>query len=263
MFQDKVYLITGGANGIGLATAQALKRRGAQLAIWDVDATCLENAGRDLGAYTEIIDVAHPESVQRGVTQLIAKFGRLDGVIHSAGIARGGVFDEMSLEQHRRVLEVNLFGTLTITHSTLKHLRPTGGALVLISSVSAFYGPPEFHSYAASKAGVLNFGEGLRVELHDTGVYVGVVCPYFTDTALYRNEANKARLARVDSPLNELGKPEVVAEAILRGIEKREFLVLPTWRARLIYWLSRYGAFLGARFMLNTWLKAQREVKEA
>ncbi|HEX2622263.1 MAG TPA: SDR family oxidoreductase [Phototrophicaceae bacterium] len=259
MFKDQIFLVTGGANGIGLATARALKKRGAKLALWDVDAVALQTVSSELDAVTAVVDVTRSETIQTGLQALVEHYGRLDGVIHCAGIARGGLFEEVPLEQHRRVIEINLFGTIAVTQLVLPLLRRSKGSLVLISSVSAFYGPPGFSSYAATKAGVLNFAQLMQVELTGSGVHIGVICPHFVDTALYQLESRKSALTKGSSPLLELRTPDQIAVSILRGIERRKFMIWAGWKARLIYLMTRYLDFAGYRVMLMTWRRAQKE----
>jgi NAD(P)-dependent dehydrogenase (short-subunit alcohol dehydrogenase family) len=253
MFTDKVFLITGAANGIGLATARALHARGAAVILWDVDEASLVTAVAAIpGARCAVVDVTQPEAISRALQTV----DRLDGVVHSAGIARAGMFEGVALEQHRRVIEINLFGTLAVAHAVLPKLRQSQGSLVMVSSVSAFYGPPEFSSYAATKAGVLNFAQLLRIELAHNGVHVGVICPHFVDTALYRDESAKSAMSRANPLLIELRTADQIASAIVRGIEGRRFMIWSSWKARVLYWYSRYGDFAAHLVMTKIWRDA-------
>lgn len=263
MFKDRVFLVTGAANGIGLATAHLLQVRGAQVVLWDVDDGRLQTAVAELGgtAGHAAVDVTQPDTIRHGLEQIQQTYGRLDGVIHCAGIARVGMFEQMPLEHHRQVIEINLFGTLAVSQAVLPLLRESKGSLVLISSVSAFYGSPEFSSYASTKAGVLNFAQGLRIELMGSGVHLGVICPHFVDTPLYRNESTKAAVSRANPLFIELLTPEHIARVIVRGIEKRQFMLWASWKSRLLYLFSRYGDFAAYRMMAKTWNDARNRTR--
>jgi NAD(P)-dependent dehydrogenase (short-subunit alcohol dehydrogenase family) len=257
-FQNKTFLVTGGANGIGFETARLLKQRGARVVLWDVDENAVQQAAGKIEAEYGVADVTQPEMIQRELDVIRERNGKLDGVVHCAGIARGGLFEQVPLQQHRKVVEINLFGTLAVAYTVLPLLRESKGSLVLISSVSAFYGPPEFSSYAASKAGVLNFAQLLRIELTGSGVHLGVICPHFVDTALYRNESTKAAVSRANPLFIELLTAERIAQVIVRGIEKRQFMMWSSWKSRMLYLFSRYGDFIAHRMMAKTWMDALR-----
>ena len=123
----------------------------------------------------------------------------------------------------------------------------------MIASSSAGYGHPEYAVYGASKAGVLNFAQALRVELQDAGVHVGVLCPLPVATPMLDGYNGQTRLIRSGSPLMEIRTPEQVAESILRGIERRQFMIWPGWKARTLYWLTRYGNMLAHSVMSRIW----------
>ena len=148
-------------------------------------------------------------------------------------------------------MEVNLFGSMLIAHRVLLYLRSTRGSLILMYSVSAFYGPPEYASYGASKACVLTFAQALRIELAATGIHIGVVSPHSVDTPML-DERNRR------SPfVQRFGTPhtaEEVAEAILRGVECRQFMIWPGRQPRLIFWLSHFlNPPLSHQVILRLW----------
>lgn len=243
-FQDRAFLVTGAASGIGLATARLLRAFGARLALWDQQAAPLASAARDLGAHVAVVDVADGPAVAQAMTDSVAALGGLDGVIHCAGILRAGAFENLPLAAHEAVVRVNLLGSLNTAHAALPHLRATHGSLVLVASVSAFSGAPEYAVYGATKAGVLNLAQALRVELRGSGVHVGVICPLFVQTPMLQGHNGATRMLRSGSPFFEVRPPERVAPLILTGIERRRFLIPIGWKARLLYLISRYGDFL-------------------
>lgn len=253
MLTNKHFLITGAAEGIGLATAQALKAKGARLTLWDMNATVAERA-QALDADCAIVNVTD----EAQVTQAMQAIGTLDGVIHCAGIARTGLFDQVPLAQHKLVLDVNVYGSMVVAHAALPKLKQSRGALVLIASVSGFYGVPEYSSYASGKAAVLNFAQGLRIELEGSGVYIGVVNPHFVDTALYQNHITKTALSRGNSLFIEVKTPPEIAQSIVHGIEHRHFMIRTGWRSTLIFRLTRYANFMAHPLMGDTYRRAAR-----
>lgn len=253
MLTNKHFLITGGAEGIGLATAQALKAQGARLTLWDMSPSVAERA-QTLGADYAIVNITD----EAQVAQAMQTIGTLDGVIHCAGIARTGLFDALPLSQHKLVLDVNVYGSLVVAHAALPKLKESRGALVLIASVSGFYGVPEYSSYAASKAAVLNFAQGLRIELEGSGVYTGVVNPHFVNTSLYQNHITTTALSRGNPLFIEVRTANEIAQSIVRGLERKPFMIRTGWRSTLIFRLTRYANFAAHMLMRDTYQRAAR-----
>lgn len=246
MFEGKTYLITGGASGIGLATAKRLRERGANLILWDTNGGLLAQVAAPLEATIAVVDVTLEEDVRLALNSV----STLHGAIHAAGVLRSGLFETIDLHTHARIVETNLIGTLMVAHRTLALLQATQGSLVLLSSISGVYGTPEYASYAASKAGVLNFAQALRIEQAKHRLHIGVVMPHSVDTPML-DEAN--RQARFVQRFGMVHTADEVAQAIVRGIERRRFLILPGLKPKGIYWLSRYMSFASHRLMSYFW----------
>ncbi len=248
----KNYLITGAASGIGLATARLLKQHGANLVLWDFNAEALENAVQELQGHSKVVDVAQADAVQAGFTEAIAQVGKLDGVIHSAGILRTGPFQSLDVPTHRRTIEVDLFGAVAVAYAALPHLKQSRGSLIFLGSGSAFWGTAEFNSYGAAKAGVLNLAQALRTELASSGVHIGVVNPLFVGSPML-DEAN--RQAKYIRRFGIVHTPEQVAEAILTGMEKRRFMIWPNpvLKTRGLYWATRHLHFIAPSIMRLLW----------
>ena len=243
MLSRSNFVVTGAASGIGLATARLLYQRGARLALWDRDADGLGKIAAELDAHTITVDVTQPESVESAMAKSIDHLGKLDGLVHAAGILNAGLFDQKQIDSHRSVVEVNLFGTVNVAYAALPHLRLTCGSLVMVASSSAFYGAPEYAVYGATKAGVLSFAQSLRLELDGTGVHIGVVCPLFVSSPMIDGYNGDTHMIRSRSPFFDTRLPEAVASVILEGIAHRSFMIYPGWRAHLLFWISRYLSF--------------------
>lgn len=250
------YVITGGTGGIGQAVAEMLRQRGAQVTLWDIDATAL-SALQTPGTHTATVDVTDMAQVQAAMTDAAGRTDGLDGVIHCAGILHTGMFASMSPDQMQRMVNVNLFGSMTVAQAAIPHLTARRGSLVLLASISAYYGAPEFAAYAATKAGVLNLAESLRLELEDDEIHVCVVCPYFVDTNMVRQGNMDASLFRA---IGFEHTPQQVAEAILRAMQRKQFMVRPSMRVRQVFILSRYLNFAMHGLIRRTWRGAKRKL---
>jgi short-subunit dehydrogenase len=237
------YIVTGTASGIGLASARLLKQQGARLVLWDQNASALSQVAEELAAHPIPIDVTHADAVIEAMEQSLGYLGKLNGIVHAAGILNAGLFDQKDLDSHRRVIEVNLLGTINLAYTALPHLKQTRGSLILLASSSAFYGAPEYTVYGATKAAILSFAQSLRLEVEHLGVHIGVVCPLFVSSPMIDGYNGNTYLIRSRSPFFDTRSPEAVAPVILEAIKNRRFMVYPGWRPRLLYWTSRYLSF--------------------
>jgi NAD(P)-dependent dehydrogenase (short-subunit alcohol dehydrogenase family) len=184
-----VVLISGCSSGFGLVSAVALARDG-----WQVFATmrdpdrraALDTAAETAGVGVEVLqlDVCDPASIDRAVAEVLSRAGRLDAVVHNAGIADAGFFEDLPDEQFRRVIETNFFGTLALTRAVLPIMREQRrGRIVVVSSTSAFVAEPGLSAYASSKWAVEGWAQSLAVEVAPFGIDVALIEPgkYKTD----------------------------------------------------------------------------------
>lgn len=188
-FRDKVVLVTGASSGIGAATAWRLADSGATIALVSRNEQALRQVAEQCtrrGARHLIVptDVADSEQCRRAVEQTATTFGKLDIVINCAGLSMRGYFDGSDLAAMERVMRVNFFGTLYMTHFALPHVKLAKGSLVAVSSMVGKRATPAYALYGASKFAIHGFYEALHIELKHDGVHVGVVAPAFVDTPL-------------------------------------------------------------------------------
>jgi NAD(P)-dependent dehydrogenase (short-subunit alcohol dehydrogenase family) len=226
----KVALVTGGARGIGLATAQALRARGASVVIVDLDAEAAERAATQVHESKALglaADVTDRSAMQRAVATTVERFGGLDVVVANAGIAsRVATFRATSSESFERVLEVNLMGVYRTVDAALPEIVRRGGHVVVISSIYAFTNGIGAAPYAMSKAAVEQFGRALRAELVQHGASATVAYFGFIDTEMVHRAIDQDPLANsmlhaLPKPLHKRLAPKAAAEAIVRGIELR------------------------------------------
>ena len=224
-------LVTGGARGIGFATARALVARGASVVIADLDQAASDRAAaqiHDSRALGIAADVTDRGAMQRAVAMAVERFGGLDVVVANAGIAtRVATFRAMSTESFERVLDVDLMGVCRTVDAALPEIVRRGGHVVVVSSIYAFTNGVGAIPYAMSKAAVEQFGRALRVELAQHGASASVAYFGFIDTemvhrAIDQDDLASQLLSTFPEPLRKRLSPDVAGEAIVRGIERRQ-----------------------------------------
>lgn len=253
--EGRNYVITGGASGIGLATARLLQKSGANLVLWDVAGEKLQQAGESLGAETAVVDVTQPDQVEAAMAKAVSRLGSLDGLIHCAGILRSGAFTEIPLAVQRQVVDINLNGSIAVAFTAVPYLQQSKGSLILLASTSAFYGPPEFAAYGASKAGVLSLAQSLRLELEDTGLHIGVVCPFFVSSPML----NDFKDSRMYDQFGAAHTPEEVAQAIVKSLTRRQFMIWPSANPAFFYAVSHLVYPLRHLVLKFLWRRAQKK----
>lgn len=223
--QNKVAIVTGGASGIGLATARLFAREGARVAILDIDAARAEAAAaaiRAAGGTALAIptDIGRVDDVRRAVAGTVAHFGALHVVHANAAYLREfRPALETSDDSWARALDVGLTGAFWCAREALPHLLAAGGgAIVFTSSVGALEGFRGYAAYCAAKAGLLGLAKNLALDYGPYGVRVNVVCPGAIDTpvmAAAKQDPQALQRVTEKSVLRRLGTPEEVAHAVL------------------------------------------------
>jgi NAD(P)-dependent dehydrogenase (short-subunit alcohol dehydrogenase family) len=208
-FEGRVALVSGAASGIGAAVATRLEDEGATVVRADV----AEVAGGI------VCDVRDPTSCAGAVAVALERHGRLDVLVNVAGVGISRLIGDLSLEEWRRVIDVNLTGTFLLSQSALPALLDTKGVIVNMGSVAGLRATPYNAAYCASKGGVIMLTKSMAIELASAGVRVNAVCPGSVDTPFLRNfkvpeGADMALLARASSPMGRLIDPGEVAAAV-------------------------------------------------
>lgn len=210
-------LVTGAASGIGRAIATLFVQAGAQVAALDRRRPEAPPAGADAWLACEA-DITDPSAVERAVQQAAAAFGGLDGLVNAAGIANTDSADTVSLEDWKRVLDVNLTGTFTVSRACLAQLRAAGGGTIVnLSSGQGLQPFKRRSAYAASKAGVIAFSKCIAMEWAPL-VRVNTICPGAVDTPMVRGGYSAETLRTQVGPryaLERIGEPHEIALAAL------------------------------------------------
>jgi NAD(P)-dependent dehydrogenase (short-subunit alcohol dehydrogenase family) len=248
-------VISGAASGIGAATARLFHARGWRVGLLDVDAQALGALAAELdGAWHTRLDVVDAGAVRAALADFCAQSGgQLRLLFNGAGILRTGAFVDIELEQHARLVQINVLGLLNLCHAAFPYLKATPEAQVInMSSASALYGVPQLASYSASKFAVRGLTEALELEWREHGIRVGDLMPPFVDTPMVRNQARRPPVMR---RLGVRLQAEQIAESAWQQAQRSmvhrpvglQFGVLfnlgqvaPGWVNRLLMgWLSR------------------------
>lgn len=214
----KVVAITGGARGIGKATAAALVRKGCRVAIGDLDLELAERTAAELGGDTIALplDVTDRASLGSFLDETEKRLGPLDVIVNNAGIMPVTPFVEESEESIRRQVDINLHGVIAGTQMALQRMQPrNSGHIVNIASSAGKAGVPGIATYSATKHAVVGLSEAVRAELRDSGIEVSCVMPVPVNTALMEGVSDQRAVKRVE--------PEDVADEIVGALELRRF----------------------------------------
>lgn len=267
-FRDRVAVITGGAGGIGMAMARAFAARGARLVLADLDDGALAQAEKELAAEgAEVLgvktDVTRRESVALLADMTVRRFGAVHLVCNNAGVAVGGHLLEATPEDWEFTMGVNFWGVVhgVSTFCPILVAQKQGGHVVNTASMAGLVGMQWLGVYCASKFAVVGLTESLQRELRPHDIGVSVLCPMIVETQINQNSARMrpAHLRRGEHPapggaVDMVGgviPPQVVAERVVHGIERRSLYILTHPEQREI--LRRRAVRLDAVFDDGTW----------
>lgn len=234
-FTGSVAVITGGASGIGLATARTLHAKGAHLVLADINSSGLiqardainqNNAEAKGQILTISTDVTNESQVQHLMQQASSTFGHIDLVVTCAGIGRGGAIDTFSASDMHMMMNINFMGTYHCIQAALPIMRQQQrGHFVFLSSVAGKFGVPLLSGYCASKWAIRGFSSALRAELQGTGIGITTVYPAWVDTPMVKQEENSLNMVDIVVMLT----PDQVASEILQAVinDQRDLTLAP------------------------------------
>lgn len=268
----KKCFITGAASGIGRATAVAAASRGAVLYLTDINRDSLDAvvssiraAGGSVAAH-RALDIADFDAVRSFAAEVHASSGSVDIVMNIAGVSVWGAVEDLEHRHWRKAVEVDLMGPVHVIESFVPPMirAGRGGHLVNVSSAAGLFGLPAHAAYSAAKFGLRGISEVLRFDLEPHGICVSLVCPGAVDTGLVET----VELVGID-PHADLKKmrtdfrrrsvtPGVAAAAILRAIERKQYLVFTSRDVRIGYFFQTKLPFLYERAMRRKNRKLRR-----
>jgi 3-dehydrosphinganine reductase len=202
----------------------------------------IKAAGKNEGQRFETasLDVSDNAEVQRVLRAAAESFGPPFVIVCSAGIGGAVYFENLPFERFDRMIKINLYGTRNVIAALLPFMKNGGGYIVNISSMSGLMGLVGYTAYSSSKFGVVGFSQSLRAEMKKDGIWVSVVCPPQVATPLLeKSDKYKPPETKALNDRAGLLSAREVADAILSGMSKKRFLIIPGTRARLFYSLNR------------------------
>jgi short-subunit dehydrogenase len=250
-FNDEIVYVVGGSMGIGFAAAKLFAERGAHVCVFARNQERLKNAekrvagraksaGQRFASYP--VDVVDRKEVDRVMKRALKEFGTPAVLVNCAGQATPRIFVEMAYEQFDETMKINLYGTRNTIAALLPAMKARGcGAIVNTSSIAGYVGVFGYTDYNASKFAVLGFSEALRCELVGYGIELFVLCPPDTDTpGLVVENQTKPPETKALTAKAKLMTPEAVAAAMIRGMEKGKFIILPGFDGKFTVLAQRF-----------------------
>ncbi|GGG07600.1 SDR family NAD(P)-dependent oxidoreductase [Paenibacillus aceti] len=221
-FENKVAIVTGGASGIGEATVRLFAAEGAKVVIADFSdrgqTVSDELNGQGFDTLFVKTNVTSEQDVIHMVERTVEKFGKLDILYANAGIAKDAPADQLSFEDWKRTIDINLTGVFLCDKYAIKQMlaQGTGGAIVNTGSIHSHVGKSRVTAYASAKGGVKLLTQSLSADYATQGIRINAVCPGYIDTPLIQGRTEEITKHLVGlHPMGRLGKPEEVAKAVL------------------------------------------------
>lgn len=219
-FKDKVVVVTGAGSGMGAATAQRFSAEGATVVLVGRTESKLAKVAKTLESqhyYLHVADISNPQEVEALAKAVLDKFGRVDVLVNNAGVVVQGKVNEASIEDWKKILDIDVSGVFYATRFFMDALKKSKGNIVNVSSVSGLGGDWGMSFYNAAKGAVTNFTRALALDHGADGVRVNAVCPSLTLTDMAGDiKENKALLAKFAEriPLGRGAEPEEIASVI-------------------------------------------------
>lgn len=255
-FNKKVVLVTGGASGIGLAACREFARRGAKIAMIDMNLQSLETAEKEFRGNTWPLlplacDVTDQKQCEKAVQDAVRHFNGLDLLFNNAGITQRGLFRKTKTEVYEKVMAINFFGSLYCTKAALPALMESRGTIVVNESVAGVTPLLGRTGYSASKHALHGLFTSLRCEMRSHGVHVMIVCPGFIQTNLQKTalgaDGNVATYSQ--TRVGSQDTAENAARQIAEGVLKRKNNLVLTPVGKLGYYLHRLSPVLYEKMM--------------
>jgi NAD(P)-dependent dehydrogenase (short-subunit alcohol dehydrogenase family) len=260
-FENKVAIVTGGASGIGKAICVYLASHGATVIIAD----CNLNGAKETesfitsnGGYGKTVyaDVSNPKDVESLIISTVKEFGQIDFLFNNAGIGINGEFQDMNLEQWKRIMDVNFWGTIYGCYYVYPIMMKQGfGHIVNVSSLAGLMSGGLMTSYSASKHAVVGFSLTLRAEAKQYGIKVSALCPGFLETPIHKVTPNVSEFlnSEKNKKVNACMKYPTAEDCInqmMRGVRRNKAIIVSPKKHKMFWWM--YRLFPGAIPMMWT-----------
>ena len=261
---NKVIIITGGSSGIGKALALEYGRLGAHIVITGRNEVNLQEATEELkNMGISVIGIPCDSSLEKETRSMIKnvvdQFGRIDLLINNAGISMRSMFEDVSIDVLKTVMDINFWGTVYATQAALPYLKESKGGIIGISSIAGYRGLPVRSGYSASKFAMNGFLEALRTELLHSGVHVLIACPGFTASNIRNSSLNSEGNITGESMREEekMMSADEVAKKIIRAYQQKKKTLIMTFQGKLTVFLNKWMNGLMDTLVYNS-LKKER-----
>ena len=262
MWKDKAVIITGSSVGIGYNLAREIAKKSGKVVLnarnserLEFAKTQLKSEGFDVTSCAG--DISKYEDCDKLVNHSLSKFGKIDVLINNAGIASQGTLEEISPDVFKKVVDINYLGSVYMTKATIPFIKETKGSIMYLGSLAGIHGLGAFAAYSGTKMALRALVESLKIELHDTGIHVGIAYVGFTE-----NDPGKTFLNKdgVETPLPSREKmkqepADKVARRIMKMVEKRKSFSTFTTLGKLNACVNRIAPGLVQKILLNAYKK--------
>jgi dehydrogenase/reductase SDR family protein 7B len=259
---NKVALVTGASSGIGRELCLQLAQKGYYVAGMARNIDKLNELYNEIKKLNCVFlpvqgDVRIESDCKKLIDITLEKWGRIDILINNAGISMRALFDEVRLDVLHELMNTNFWGTVYCTYYALPHLLKNKGSLVGVSSIAGYQALPARTGYSASKFAIQGFLNTIRIENLYTGLHVMIACPGFTASNIRNTALTADGSQQKDTPLEEgkLMSAEIVANRIIKGLEKRKRQVIMTTEGKLTVFLGKFFPDLVDKLVFKDMLK--------
>jgi len=248
-FRNKVVLITGSSRGIGKTLAWQLGKMGARVVLNGRTPDRLKVLEEEMRLEQVevkgvLADVTVPDDCERMIREVLDHYGRIDILVNMAGLSMKGEAADLHPDVYRMTMETNYLGAVYPTLAALPHIRVSKGSILFISSVSALMGFSQFSAYCASKMSLTALAESLRLEMTDTGVYIGIIYISFTENeegkTILDTRSRLVRKKEVYVGKMDYVSREKVARSIIRQLARRRYRVNPSFYGKFLSFMKRF-----------------------
>jgi 3-dehydrosphinganine reductase len=269
-YRGKIVYVVGGSSGIGLSTAKLFAKAGAHVIIFARRKEVLKKALAEIESCAaskrgqrfdcKPLDITDNKLVGKVMREALANFGVPNVLVNCAGRAFPRYFEDITYEQFDDTMKTNIYGIRNVTAALLSAMKEKGGQIVNVSSMCGFLGVFGYTDYSASKFAVVGFSEALKSEVKASGIDVSVLCPPDTDTPGFETEnLTKPDETRAISAGAKIMPPDEVAAAMIVGMEKKKFIIIPGFDGKLTYLMKRLLPAVVEKFMDSAVKKIQAQ----
>lgn len=251
VLKNKVIIITGSSIGIGRTMAYEMLKQGAKIVLNARNAERLDRTFQEMKTkgyeVTAVAgDVSKMEDCQKIIDHAVHTFGQIDGIVNNAGISMEGTVEELEPKVFRKLMEVNILGSIFPTKAAIPYLKKTQGSIIFIGSAAGIRGIPNHAAYSSSKMSLTALAESLKIELKESNIHVGLAYVGFTENDPEKTIYDKDGKI-IPQPSRDFIKAEPaekVAKRIIKMIYKRKFKEVFTPLGKLNAFMNRFFPFV-------------------